>query len=59
MLFSTSQLNPDPDGYKKCNTVQLGVIYDSQDTNRNLGGLPVRAPLFCGTPIGRLGVIHI
>jgi hypothetical protein len=29
---------------KKCVAVQLGVIYDSQATNRKQGGLPVRAP---------------
>ncbi len=30
---------------KKCETVRLGVIYDSQATNRKLGGIPVRALL--------------
>jgi hypothetical protein len=30
---------------KKCVAVGLGVIYDSQATNRKQGGLPVRAPL--------------
>jgi hypothetical protein len=30
---------------KNCIAVQLGVICDSQVTNRKQGGLPVRAPL--------------
>ncbi len=30
---------------KKCIYVRLGVIYDSQVTNRNQGGPPVRALL--------------
>jgi hypothetical protein len=38
-------LNPNRDGYKKHTTVQLGVMYDSQATNRKQGGLPVRAIL--------------
>jgi hypothetical protein len=36
----------------------LGVISDSQATNRKQEGLPVRAPLPLHTPIGRLGVIY-
>jgi hypothetical protein len=44
---------------KKLIAVQLGVICDSQVTNRKQGGLPVRAlPLPCRTLIGRLGVIY-
>ncbi len=30
---------------KKCVAMGLGVIYESQATNRKKGGLPVRAPL--------------
>ncbi len=29
---------------KKCVAVKLGVIYDSQATNRKQGGLPLRVP---------------
>jgi hypothetical protein len=33
-------------------------MYDSQATNKKLGGLTVRAPIYPScTPIGRLGVI--
>jgi hypothetical protein len=46
-------LNTNLDGYKKCIAMQLGLIYDSQVTNRKKGGLPVRAPL-----PRHLGVIH-
>jgi hypothetical protein len=42
----------------KCITMQLGVMYDSQAKNRKLGGLSVRAPSPCRTPIGHLGVIY-
>jgi hypothetical protein len=41
---------------KKCIALQMGVIYDSQVTNRKQGGHPVRAPW--RTPIGRLEVIY-
>jgi hypothetical protein len=41
------------DGYNNVRSLHLGVIYDSQATNRKFGGLTVRAP----TPIGNLGVI--
>ncbi len=52
-------ITSNPDGYKKkCVAIRLGVIYDSQATNRKQGGLPVRAPSPCCTPIGRLGVIY-
>jgi hypothetical protein len=38
--------------------MRLGVIYDSQVTNRKKGELPVRTPLSSAcTPIGRLGAI--
>jgi hypothetical protein len=30
---------------KKCKALQLGVIYDSQGTNRELGGCSVTVPL--------------
>ncbi len=40
-------LNPNLDGYKRCVAVRLGVIYDSQTTNRKLGGLPARTPTPC------------
>jgi hypothetical protein len=29
-----SYLNPNPDSYKKCVALRLGVIYDIQGTNR-------------------------
>ncbi len=32
---------------KNCIAVQLGVLYDSQATNRKQGGLPVRALASC------------
>jgi hypothetical protein len=51
-------LNPSQDGYKKCVAMWLGVIYDSQATNRRQGGLPARAPLPRSSPAGRLGVIY-
>jgi hypothetical protein len=52
-------INPNPDGSKKkCTAVRLEVIYDSQATNRKQGGLSVRAPLPCHTPVGHLGVIY-
>jgi hypothetical protein len=39
--------------------MRLGVLYDSQATNRKQGGLPVRAPPPpCRTPIGHLEVIY-
>jgi hypothetical protein len=38
-----NKFNPNPDGYKKCIVMRLGVIYDSQETNRKKGGLPARA----------------
>jgi hypothetical protein len=38
--------------------MRLGVIYDSQATNRKQGGLPVSPPPPCRTPIVRLGVIY-
>ncbi len=47
--------NPNPDGYKKCIPVRLGVMYNSQATNRKKGGLPARAPTPWRTPIGRPG----
>ncbi len=34
--------------------MRLGVIYHSQATNRKQGGLTVRAPSPCRTPIGRM-----
>jgi hypothetical protein len=34
--------------------MRLGVIYDSQATNRKQGGLPVRAPL----PPATLQLVH-
>jgi hypothetical protein len=43
---------------QKCVVVQLGVIHDSQATNRKQGGLPFRAPLPPPTPIHQLGVIY-
>jgi hypothetical protein len=36
----------------------LGVIYNSQATNRKQTGLLFRAPLLHRTPIGSLGVIY-
>ncbi len=42
--FSFS-FNTNPDGYKNCVAVWLGVIYDYQATNRKQGRLHVKAPL--------------
>jgi hypothetical protein len=56
--FFLGHYSPNPDGYKKCVAVQLGVIYDSQVTNRKQARLPVRAPSSPCTPFGRLGVIY-
>jgi hypothetical protein len=52
--------NPIPEGYeKKFVAVRLGVIYDSQASNKKWGGLPARTstPLW-RNPIGRLGVVY-
>ncbi len=39
---------------KKCLAMRLEVIYDSRLADRKQGGLPVRAPIPCRTPIGCL-----
>jgi hypothetical protein len=36
--------NPIQMAIKKCKSVRLGVMYDSQETHSKQGGLPVRAP---------------
>jgi hypothetical protein len=51
-------LNNNLDGYKKYIAMQLGVIYESQMTNRKQGGLLLRALLPHCTPIGCLVVIY-
>jgi hypothetical protein len=38
--------------------MRLGVLYISQATKNKQGGLPVRAPLPCRTPIGCPGGIY-
>ncbi len=43
---------------KKCVVVRLGVIYDSQTTNRMQGELPVRAHPPASIPIDHLEVIY-
>jgi hypothetical protein len=43
---------------KKYIAMWLGVTFDYQATDWKQGGLPVKAPLPCCTPIGCLGVIY-
>jgi hypothetical protein len=50
MLSKFPTVDPNPDDYKKCVAVRLGVIYDSQATHREQG--------VSRTPISCLGVIH-
>jgi hypothetical protein len=44
---------------KKCTSEWLGVIYDSQVTNRKQGRAPCESPSPARIHIGRLGVLGV